>query len=188
MAKIGENFPDVPRRRRAPRSKGLDAAVRTRTSVFPECAHNLRAAGPKCWHYYVIWRSCISYVIIQSFLNLFLQDLFSCIARTSFCFFAWYVAVLYFWMIRASVIHSAVLNACSTNALKIKIYYTIPVQRICFFKIFSCICMAIYAPAATTTVASPRLAFKAVVWGGSAYRRHNADGRSAVWAPSIGAA
>ena len=134
MAKIGENFPDVPRRRRAPRSKGLDAAVRTRTSVFPECAHNLRTAGPKCWHYYVIWRSCISYMIIQSFLNLFLQDLFSCIARTSFCFFAWYVAVLYFWMIRASVIHSAVLNACSTNALKIKIYYTIPVQRICFFQ------------------------------------------------------
>ena len=88
MAKIGENFPDVPRRRRAPRSKGLDAAVRTRTSVFPECAHNLRTAGPKCWHYYVIWRSCISYMIIQSFLNLFLQDLFSCIARTSFCFFA----------------------------------------------------------------------------------------------------
>ena len=127
MAKIGENFPDVPRRRRAPRSKGLDAAVRTRTSVFPECAHNLRTAGPKCWHYYVIWRSCISYMIIQSFLNLFLQDLISCIARTSFCFFAWYVAVLYFWMIRASVIHSAVLNACSTNALKIKIYYTIPV-------------------------------------------------------------
>ena len=37
-------------------------------------------------------------------------------------------------MIRASVIHSAVLNACSTNALKIKIYYTIPVQRICFFQ------------------------------------------------------
>ena len=48
MAKIGENFPDVRRRRRAPRSKGLDACFNARTSVVPECAHNLRTAGPKC--------------------------------------------------------------------------------------------------------------------------------------------
>ena len=47
-------------------------------------------------------RSFISYVIIRSFLNLFLLFSFhafdACIARTSFRFFAWYVYVLYFWM------------------------------------------------------------------------------------------
>ena len=51
MAKIGENFPDVPRRRRAPRSKGLDACFNARTSVVPECAHNSSTAGPKYWFF-----------------------------------------------------------------------------------------------------------------------------------------
>ena len=51
MAKIGENFPNVPRRRRAPRSKGLDACFNARTSVVPECAHNSSTACPKYWFF-----------------------------------------------------------------------------------------------------------------------------------------
>ena len=99
MAKIGENFPDVPRRRRAPRSKGLDACFNARTSVVPECAHNSSTAGPKYWNLYVIWR--ITYILQYS-------------------------------------------SACIPMLRKLKYITQYLYSKFVFFKIFSCICMAIY--------------------------------------------
>ena len=76
-------------------------------------------------------------------------------------------------MIRASVIHSAVLNACSTNALKIKIYYTIPVQRICFFQnIFMHLYGNLYSTARTCITTSYDFVMRNPIEGYIEYMLH----------------